>query len=130
MQAVEKHSIYGGKVHVYRRENSGVWQCSAYIAGKNRRKTTGEASLQLAKEFAEDWYLGLKGKVRDGVLKNEKTFKEAATQFKREYEIITEGERSPIYVKCLMERIDNYLCLLYTSPSPRDPKISRMPSSA
>lgn len=109
MQAVEKHSIYGGKVHVYRRENSGVWQCSAYIAGKNRRKTTGEASLQLAKEFAEDWYLGLKGKVRDGVLKNEKTFKEAATQFKREYEIITEGERSPIYVKCLMERIDNYL---------------------
>ena len=23
-----------------------------------------------------------------------------------------------------------YVCLLYTSPSPRDPKISRMPSSA
>ena len=27
------------------------------------------------------------------------------------------------------ERID-YCCLLYTSPSPRDPKSSRMPSSA
>ena len=24
----------------------------------------------------------------------------------------------------------SYTCLLYTSPSPRDPKISRMPSSA
>ena len=24
----------------------------------------------------------------------------------------------------------NYTCLLYTSPSPRDPKTSRMPSSA
>ena len=24
----------------------------------------------------------------------------------------------------------NYICLLYTSPSPRDPKTSRMPSSA
>ena len=24
----------------------------------------------------------------------------------------------------------DYICLLYTSPSPRDPKISRMPSSA
>ena len=27
-------------------------------------------------------------------------------------------------------RVDNYSCLLYTSPSPRDPKTSRMPSSA
>ena len=25
---------------------------------------------------------------------------------------------------------ESYLCLLYTSPSPRDPKTSRMPSSA
>ena len=25
---------------------------------------------------------------------------------------------------------DGYFCLLYTSPSPRDPKTSRMPSSA
>ena len=25
---------------------------------------------------------------------------------------------------------DHYICLLYTSPSPRDPKTSRMPSSA
>ena len=25
---------------------------------------------------------------------------------------------------------DNIVCLLYTSPSPRDPKTSRMPSSA
>ena len=31
----------------------------------------------------------------------------------------------------LMEVIDlNIVCLLYTSPSPRDPKTSRMPSSA
>ena len=27
-------------------------------------------------------------------------------------------------------RIPPYFCLLYTSPSPRDPKTSRMPSSA
>ena len=26
--------------------------------------------------------------------------------------------------------VDHYHCLLYTSPSPRDPKTSRMPSSA
>ena len=27
-------------------------------------------------------------------------------------------------------KITKYICLLYTSPSPRDPKTSRMPSSA
>ena len=31
----------------------------------------------------------------------------------------------------LFDRLDNYnYCLLYTSPSPRDLKLSRMPSSA
>ena len=29
-----------------------------------------------------------------------------------------------------VERIDAYTCLLYTSPSPRDRSLSRMPSSA
>ena len=28
----EKHSILGGKVHVYRRENSSRWQCSTYLS--------------------------------------------------------------------------------------------------
>ena len=113
--AVEKHSIYGGKVHVYRRDNSKMWQCSAYIAGKNRRKSTKEESLLLAKEFAEDWYLGLKGKARDGVLKNEKTFKQAAIQFKREFEIITGGDRNPQYVEGIKRRVDNYLIPFFGS---------------
>ena len=30
----------------------------------------------------------------------------------------------------VQERINNYTCLLYTSPSPRDQRGSRMPSSA
>ena len=30
----------------------------------------------------------------------------------------------------LIEKIDNVTCLLYTSPSPRDATLSRMPSSA
>lgn len=51
------HQILGGKVHVYRRPNSRFWQCSSYLAGRNRRTSTKQESLQLAKEFAEDWYL-------------------------------------------------------------------------
>ena len=94
----EKHSILGGKVHVYRRDNSSRWQCSTYLVGKNRRISTKEASLARAKEIAEDWYLELRGKLRRGEIKNEKTFKEASEQFLREYEIITQGQRSKVYV--------------------------------
>src|SRR5450759_2267392 len=95
----ETHTILGGKVHVYKRENSSVWQCSTYLIGKNRRQSTKEESLSKAKEIAEDWYLGLRGKARNGEISNEKTFREAAVQFEREYQIITEGQRNPEYVK-------------------------------
>ena len=35
----------------------------------------------------------------------------------------------PVIIK-MVEGRKTYICLLYTSPSPRDPKTSRMPSSA
>lgn len=94
----ETHTILGGKVHVYRRPNSSCWQCSTYLGGKNRRRSTKEDSLSKAKEFAEDWYLQLRGKLRSGEIKTEKTFREASEQFLREYDIITQGQRSKIYV--------------------------------
>lgn len=93
------HTIMGGKVHVYKRENSSVWQCSTYLAGKNRRVSTKTDSLSEAKEIAEDWYLQLRGKLRSGELKTEKTFADASEQFLREYEIITQGQRSAKYVQ-------------------------------
>ena len=40
----EKHTILGGKVHVYRRDNSSLWQCSTYLAGKNRRVSRKNSS--------------------------------------------------------------------------------------
>jgi integrase len=95
----EKHTILGGKVHVYRRDNSSLWQCSTYLAGKNRRVSTKEDGLAKAKDFAEDWYLGLRGKARNGEITSEKTFREAAVQFEREYQIITEGQRNAEYVQ-------------------------------
>jgi integrase len=95
----ETHTILGGKVHVYRRPKSSNWQCSTYLAGKNRRRSTKEDSLSKAKEIAEDWYLQLRGKLRSGEIKTEKTFADASEQFLREYEIITQGQRSKAYVK-------------------------------
>ena len=93
------HELMGGKLHVYKRENSRFWQCSTYLKGRNYRTSTKEESLAHAKEIAEDWYLELRGKARAGLLKTEKTFRLAADQFLKEYEIITEGHRSPRWVE-------------------------------
>ena len=95
----EQYTILGGKVHVYKRPNSGLWQCSSYFASKNRRTSTKEESLSKAKEIAEDWYLQLRGKLRSGEIKTEKTFREASELFLREYDIITQGQRSKVYVE-------------------------------
>jgi len=95
----QTYTIMGGKVHIYRRPNSSSWQCATYLGGRNRRISTKEDSLSNAKVFAEDWYLGLRGKLRNGEIKTEKTFRDASEQFLREYEIITQGQRSPAYVK-------------------------------
>ncbi|HEV2349314.1 MAG TPA: phage integrase SAM-like domain-containing protein [Terriglobia bacterium] len=95
----EQYTIMGGKVHVYKRPNSSCWQSSSYLGGKNRRTSTKEESLSKAKEIAEDWYLQLRGKLRNGEIKTEKTFREASEQYLREYDIITQGERNKDYVK-------------------------------
>ena len=105
----EHHELMGGKLHLYRRERSTNWQCSTYLNGKNWRKSTGEDSLSRAKDFAEDWYLGLRGKKHAGVLKVGKTFNQAADQFLKEYEIITQGERSPAYVEMLKIKLRVHL---------------------
>src|SRR5713101_7642304 len=96
---IQTHTILGGKVHVYKRENSSYWQCATYLARRNRRRSTKEESLAKAKEIAEDWYLRLRGKLRSGEIKSERTFREASEQFLREYDIITQGQRSRVYVE-------------------------------
>src|SRR5262249_19247441 len=95
----EHHVLMDGKLHVYKRDDSSVWQCSTYLAGKNWRVSTKEESLSHAKEIAEDWYLGLRGKARNNELKAGKTFKQVAEHFVNEYEVLTLGERNPDYVK-------------------------------
>src|SRR6266567_6407761 len=106
---METHDLMGGKLHVYKRENSRFWQCSTYLAGKNRRLSTHEESLARAKDVANDWFLELHGKHRRGEVRNEKTFKVGAEAFLREYQVITEGHRSPRYVESQEERIRLHL---------------------
>ncbi len=51
------HTLFDGKVHIYRRLGSRFWQCSTYLGGRNHRQSTHEESLVLAKEYARDWYM-------------------------------------------------------------------------
>jgi hypothetical protein len=89
-----RHDILGGLVKVYRRKNTRHWHCSASLNGKRFRATTNELDLPQAQQFAEDWYLSLRGKAKAGLVISEKTFAQAAEQFLKEYEVITEGQRS------------------------------------
>ncbi|HEX4080822.1 MAG TPA: hypothetical protein VHX61_18325 [Rhizomicrobium sp.] len=105
-----RHSIFDNKIQLYRRPLSPHWHCSCSVAGKQRRATTKEDSLSRAKDVARDWYLGLLGKYRAGTIDvGGPIFKDAAARFIEEFETITMGERSPIYVEGHKHRIKNHL---------------------
>ena len=115
----ESHSLMDGKLHVYRRENSRFWQCATYLSGRNYRQTTKETNIAFAREFAREWYLDRVAEDRlrkSGKLPaapetsiviparvapkrpGEKTFREAAAVFEKEFEAMTLGERNTHYV--------------------------------
>lgn len=106
---MSSHELLGGLIQVYKRGSGRIWQCSASVGGRQRRATTKEEDLPLAKQFAEDWYLGLRGKNSAGLLKKERTFRDAGEQFLKEYEVITEGQRSPLWVKSYALRLRLHL---------------------
>ena len=106
---MEAHSILGGKVRLYKRPKSKAWQCSTYLEGKEWRASSRQESLAQASEFAEDWYLELRGKIRAGEVKAEKTFAQAAELFTKEYAAITAGQRNERYVQNHQGRLNNYL---------------------
>jgi integrase len=96
---VSSHEISAGNVQLYKRPEGRFWQCSASVGGKQHRASTKQESLSLAREFAEDWLLTLRGKDRAGLLKVGETFAQAAEQFLKEYAIITEGQRSERWIE-------------------------------
>jgi hypothetical protein len=110
-----RHEILGGKVQLYRRPGGRFWQSSTSIAGEQHRATTKKEELSQAEDAAEEWYLELRGMFKRGELGKlkaanaEKTFKEAAEVFLREFPIITEGQRNAIYVKGHERRLRNYI---------------------
>jgi hypothetical protein len=76
-----------------------------------RQQQRGEAFE--AKEWAEDWYFGLKDKGRRGEPLAEKTFKDVVDQFIAEYEVLTDGERNARWVRDHYRRVKAYLAPLF-----------------
>jgi integrase len=104
-----RHSLMDNRVQLYMRPGSPFWWSACSIGGRQKRSSTHEESLSRAKDVARDWYLGLLGKYRQGELKEGKAFKEVAERFIDEFETITQGQRSPIYVEGHKYRIKNHL---------------------
>lgn len=106
---MKKHLLLRGRLQLYRRPRSSYWQCATFIGGRHLRISTKQESFALAKDFAEDWYLGLKGKQQAGLLQSGRTFRDAAKQFEREYQVITEGQRSKKHVAMTFLRLRVHL---------------------
>ena len=128
------HEILGGKVQLFRRPNSERWHARASINGKQHRHSTKQTSLASAKDVAEDWFLTLKGKIARGEAVSGKTFKYAAERFLVEFKVLTQGQRSPLYIQRHEERVALYLVPFFgekvvteiTSGMIQDYRIDRM----
>ena len=63
-----------------------------------------------------DRYLELRAKKSAGELLSERTFAQAAERFKKEYEVMTEGERNEVHVKSHYARLRNWTCHVLVPP--------------
>ncbi len=105
-----RHTAFDGRVQLYHRAGGEHWHCSASVGGRQFRKSTNLESLSQAKDFAEDWYINLKGVQRWGRgLAKGKVFRKAAEKFLEEYEVMTGGQRSQAYVEGLRQKINKHL---------------------
>ena len=105
----ETHKILDGKVNLYRRGKSQIWQCSTYLEGKNHRTSTKQKMLTQAKEVAETWYLDLKHRQIRGEAVSGRSFAQAADRFMREYEVMTGVTRNRDHVRGHVSRLNNHL---------------------
>lgn len=104
------HTMFDGRLQIYRRGEGRTWQCSARVGGKRFRESTHEEDLDRAKDVAEEWYLDLRGKLRRGeVVKDERKFKAAAEHYLREARVLAASTRSPKYIELIELRLNVHI---------------------
>lgn len=106
------HSMFDGKLQVYQRAGSTVWQCAARVGGTRYRESTREEEFGAAKRVAEEWYLGLRGKLAAGVIvpkAKERTFRDAALEYLAEVSVLVISARSSKYVEFMKIRMNRHI---------------------
>lgn len=104
------HTMFDGRLQLYKRGEGRHWQCAARVGGRRFRQTTGEDTLDRAKDVAEEWYLALRGKLRNGEIEpDERTFGSVAKEYLRETKVLAATSRSPSYVQMLEIRMNAHV---------------------
>lgn len=116
---LENHTIMDGRIHLYRRAGSRFSQCAVFLTGRNYRQSTRRISPTQSSSHGSGFWIGPRRIACRGggieppaapaarpevkrpkrKLSSEKTFREAAAAFVREYGTLTEGERNAEYVR-------------------------------
>jgi integrase len=104
------HTMFDGRLQIYRRGPGKFWQMAARVGGRRFRASTGQEGLDQAKDVAEEWYLELRGKLRNGeIVPDERTFAEAADAFMKEARVLTVNVRSPKYIAFMHLRMKRHI---------------------
>lgn len=102
--------MFDGRLQIYRRSDHGPWQAAARVGKRRFRQSLKEESLELAKDMAEEWYLGLRGKLRAGqIVPDERTFGQAADSYLREVRVLAASTRSARYIEILEQRMNRHV---------------------
>ena len=108
--AVQTHDMFDGRLQVYKRGESRFWQCAARVGTQRFRNSTKEEDLSRAKDVAEEWYLSLRGMMRNGELvKKERTFADAAEHYLRHARVLAVSVRSPKYIEYMELRMRRHI---------------------
>lgn len=103
---MQTHDMFDGRLQVYKRGESRFWQCAARVGTQRFRNSTKEEDLSRAKDVAEEWYLSLRGMMRNGELvKKERTFADAAEHYLRHARVLAVSVRSPKYIEYMELRM-------------------------
>ncbi len=107
------HSMFDGKLQLYRRSGGDIWQCAARFDGARFRESTHETDLDRARDKAELWYLQKRLDVRTGQIvpaaKKERTFREAWDLYLKDVKVLAIGVRTPRYVALMELRMKRHV---------------------
>lgn len=108
MQIKSTHTLLDRKLVLYRRENSGAWQCRYKVDGKWQRTTTKETELKKAEAAAQELLIAAEIRKRDNLPVITRRFRDIAKlAIKRMQDEITAKNGKAIY-NDYIAAINNY----------------------